>query len=885
MIGTTLAHFRITAKLGEGGMGEVWLAEDTKLGRHVAIKVLPAAFTEDEERLARFEREAKLLASLNHRNIAGIHEVGEDAGIRFLAMELAEGEDLAERLERGAMPLEEALPVALQIAEALEAAHEKGIVHRDLKPQNVKLGPDGAVKVLDFGLAKALDPVDPTSGTASTPLTHSPTLTARATLAGVILGTAAYMAPEQAKGQPTDKRADIWAFGVVLWEMLAGCRLFVADTAPETLAQVLTHAPDLNRLPPTTPPGIRRLLRRCLQREPRQRLRDIGDARLELLEAQAEPATTAPKDDVRSLKTWLPWAIAALGVVVALLAWITGGEPGNIDRAGGLLKVRYATLPSDEEGQARSFFLSPEGGRVAIEGGGQLQLRHQDGLEPVVLVENLADAEPAPFWSPDGRWVAYASGGKLWKIPAAGGAPKMICSVPTNYNAGAWGNDDRIVFVLTRGDMYSVSALGGNPEILLARREGEDVDFHQPTFLPDGNSLVYSVHRPSGVDTIEVLTGGERRVVYRLEGEIRLDPQVLNAPIYSATGHLLYRRDSGDKGIWALPFSLAEMAANGEPFLVAGGGRWPSVSRDGSRLAYAEAAKDSLDRLVRVAIDGSTTATIATDLAGVRKASVSPSGDRIAFSAAVGSGRELFVTNPQGQTSRLTSTPESEDAPVWSPDGTMLYFQRGTGEGTAVYRMPVNGSAGPEMIIDRASEPSISTTGLHVVFSTNSRSILGIGYYDLESKQETILAQSGNDFADPVLSPDGRVLAYLGWETGGAALSLRAFPDGTTSQTVIDSRGTRSAWSADSRTLYYWDASQPRVLAVDVASEPALVVGQPRVALDLAAAGLPPTRQDLLAVFPDGKSFLMAQPIHPGEGRSDIILVENWLEEFRRRPE
>jgi len=522
---------------------------------------------------------------------------------------------------------------------------------------------------------------------------------------------------------------------------------------------------------------------------------------------------------------------------------------------------------------------------VVIAGEGQLQLRHQDGLEPVVLAENLADAQSAPFWSPDGRWVAYAGGGKLWKIPAAGGSPKMICSVPTNYNSGAWGNDDRIVFVLTRGDMYTVSALGGNPEILQARREGEDIDFHQPTFLPDGTSLVYSVHRPSGVDTIEVLTGGERRVVYRLEGELRLDPQVLNAPIYSATGHLLYRRDSGDEGVWALPFSLPEMAATGEPFLVAGGGRWPSVSRDGSRLAYAEAATESLTRLVRVAMDGSTTTTIATDLAGIRKASISPSGDRIAFSAAVGNGRELFVTDLEGQTSRLTSTPESEDAPVFSPDGTMLYFQRGTGEGTAIYRMPVNGSASPEMIVDRASEPSISKSGRYVAFGTNSRSILGLGYYDLESKKETILAQSGSDFAVPVLSPDGRVLAYLGWETGGAALSLRAFPDGTTSQTVIDSRGTRSAWSADSRTLFYWDASQPRVMAVDVASEPVLVVGQPRVVLDLAAAGLPTTRENVLAVFPDGKSFLMAQPIHPGQGHDDIILVENWLEEFRRRPE
>jgi len=283
-------------------------------------------------------------------------------------------------------------------------------------------------------------------------------------------------------------------------------------------------------------------------------------------------------------------------------------------------------------------------------------------------------------------------------------------------------------------------------------------------------------------------------------------------------------------------------------------------------------------------MDGSRTKTIATDLAGVRRASISPSGDRIVFGASVGSGRELFVTDLEGQTSRLTSTPESEDAPVWSADGKMLYFQRGTGEGTAVYRMPVDGSASPEKIIDRASDPSISTNGRHIVFSTNSRSILGFGYYDLESRKETILAKSGNEFGNPVLSPNGRVLAYLTRETGQATLSLRAFPDGTTNQTVLDSRGSRCAWSADGRTLYYWDASQPRVMAVDVASEPALVVGRPRVVLDLAAAGLPPTRQNLLAVFPDGRSFLMAQPIHPGEGRSDVILVENWLEEFQRRP-
>ena len=884
MIGQTLSQFKITAKLGEGGMGEVYRAEDTTLDREVAIKVLPEALTADPERLARFEREAKVLAALNHPNIAGIHQVAEADGQRFLVMELVEGEDLAERLARGAMTLEEAVPLVLQVAEGLEAAHERGIVHRDLKPANVRITPEGQVKILDFGLAKNWDGEQ----AGASGLSASPTLTAQMTQAGVILGTAGYMSPEQARGQEADRRSDIWSFGVLFHEMLTGSRLFTADTVSDTLARVLLAEVDWVELDSDLPRSLTELLHRCLERDPRKRLQAMGEARFQLETFLEEPQTgtgdfgrgSGGEAAAKRSSAWLPWALTAVAALVAVAAWVGFPDSAGSPVASTVAKYRVNPVGRAFDSNARSMAISPLGNRIVFEMPGKILIRELDELEPRVLVDDVS-GEPAPFWSPDGGWVAYYNSGRLWKVPAGGGSPSVICSVPNNYNAAGWGAGDRVVFVLTRGDMYEVSARGGDPELLVERVEGEDIDFHTPTFLPDGATLLYAVHRPSGVDTIEILEGDRRSVVYRLEGQVRLNPQVVNDPVYSATGHILFRRDAGDRGIWALPFSLEERQATGQAFLVADEGVWPSVSADGRRMLYAEHAGTASVQLMRIGMDGSPPTVIGEPFQGIREPSISPEGRRIAFSALAGSNRELFVMDLEGRQIQVTTTPESEDSPSWTPDGSALIFQKSTGEGTGIFRMTVDGGGVPEQLVDFASDPHLSALGRYIAFCTNSREILGVGYFDLEGAEETILFESGADFADPKLSPDENVLAYSGWETSAPAVALRRFPGGTTSQMIPESGQASVAWSPDGKTLYYKSDTGTAVRAVSVDSEPSLMVGRPATVLDLETLGLAALRTSGLDVFPDGKAFLVARPLVSDERLGEIVLVENWIEEFR----
>ncbi|HVR29987.1 MAG TPA: protein kinase, partial [Thermoanaerobaculia bacterium] len=452
MIGSRLGSYEITAKVGEGGMGEVYRATDTRLGREVALKVLPAAFVADAERLARFEREARVLASLNHPNVAAIHEVGEEGGTHFLVMELAPGETLAERMARGPVPVREAIPIALQVATALEAAHERGIVHRDLKPANVKVDGDGRVKVLDFGLAKALDP-EP--GSAPAPgLTHSPTLTLQATQAGVLLGTAAYMSPEQAKGQPADKRADIWAFGVVLWEMLSGRRLFQESSISETLAAVLKSDPDPRELP-AVPLALRTLLDRCLRKDPRERLHDAADVRIALEDALAAPdgATEARPPATRS-----PWSRAARAFAAVLLlagavalGWVLGSRRDD----GAPRSIRFAIHPPRGVGFVQDPAVADDGSFLVYKGwtddGSRLFLHHVDRFAS----QPLAGTEGAdlPFLSPDGRWVGFVRDGDLLRVPTAGGEALLIAENAAQGPGATWGPRGSIV--------YSTAWLGG----------------------------------------------------------------------------------------------------------------------------------------------------------------------------------------------------------------------------------------------------------------------------------------------------------------------------------------------------------------------------------------------------------------------------------------
>jgi serine/threonine protein kinase len=446
--GQTLLHYRLIEKIGEGGMGVVWKAVDTSLNREVAIKVLPDAFAADTERVARFEREAKLLASLNHPNVAAIYGIHEAESIRFLAMELVEGEDLAERLSRGALPVEEAIRIALEIARGFEAAHEKGVIHRDLKPANVKLSLDGAVKVLDFGLAKAfaLD----SSGESAGP-SLSPTITSAGTVAGMILGTAAYMSPEQAKGKTIDRRADIWSFGAVLFEMLSGRRMFQGETVSETMAAVLMKDPEWNVLPAGTPGAVQRLLQRCLQREPASRLRDIGDARIVLDEALRSPAAAVDAtagEAPSTRRALLPWILAAVFFVVMVVALL----PRPAERgSNGVMRLK---LPIPESVRATGsplprLAISPDGRKVVFRGfddakdNSQLYFRAIDQAE-VVAIPGTEGAN-SPTFSPDGQWIAFGLDGMLKKIPVTGGPSMTLCEAP-RLRGMSWADDGTIVF-------------------------------------------------------------------------------------------------------------------------------------------------------------------------------------------------------------------------------------------------------------------------------------------------------------------------------------------------------------------------------------------------------------------------------------------------------
>ncbi len=507
MIGTRFGSYEITAKLGEGGMGEVYRATDTRLKREVAIKVLPAAFTEDKERLARFEREAQLLAQLHHPNISSIFGLEEAGGVRALVMELVEGPTLAERLARGAPPLEESLSIALQIAEALEEAHEKGIVHRDLKPANVKLAPDGKVKVLDFGLAKALDP-GVASDSRAPHLSQSPTLVPAATQMGMILGTAAYMAPEQAAGGTVDRRADIWSFGVVLYEMLTGRRLFEGETASHILAGVLKDTPDFSALPAGTPVRIEDLLLRCLRKKPRERLQAIGDARVMVEEVLAgphrderRPAGSAAASPAAARPSRLAWATAASGLLAAALfaaLWLGSGRSGPSSR------VLHAALVAPE-GMAfgDTFALSPDGRRVVFEaydrktGESALWHRALDRGEATRL--SATEGGEMPFWSPDGTQIGFFAESRLKRLDLQGGTVQVICDAPTP-RGGAWGPDGRIVFAGSfRAGLSIVPAGGGEPKQLTSLDSSRNEKSHRfPVLLPGGRTLLFLAQTAEG---------------------------------------------------------------------------------------------------------------------------------------------------------------------------------------------------------------------------------------------------------------------------------------------------------------------------------------------------------------------------------------------------
>ena len=869
--GTRLGVYEITAPLGEGGMGQVWRATDTTLGRQVAIKILPDVFATDPERLARFEREAKTLASLNHPHIAAIYAVEKSSGTLALVMELVEGDDLSQRIARGAIPIDEALPIAKQIAEALEAAHEQGIIHRDLKPANIKVRADGTVKVLDFGLAKALDPAAASSPEAM----HSPTITSPAmTQAGMILGTAAYMAPEQAKGKAVDKRADIWAFGVVLYEMLTGQRLFSAETIPETLAHVMTREIDLGTLPSTTPRHIRALLARCLVREPKQRLRDIGEARLALegaFETAASPATQA----TASPHGRLPWMVATATAVVGMIAlalpaarYLRQAPPPAPPE----MRVEITTPTTDAPLQ---FALSPDGRSLVFvasgDGAPRLWLRPLDETEARPLAGT--EGGTAPFWSPDSRSIGFFAASQLLRLDLAGGAPQVLTPVTGTSAGGSWSADGTILFARQRsGPLWRVAAAGGEPvmvtELDLPRQAGH----LSPRFLPDGRYFLFRVAgmpEAAGIYLGALDGGAPTRLTAADSGGAFLPPDRV---VFVQGGRLVARR-----------LDLAGRALTGDPVTLADGVGSFAVSEAGpvAYRAFGRAAR----QLTWVDRAGKAVGVASEPDANESRESpeLSPDGRRVAVQRTVQGNTDIWLRDLlRGGMTRLTFDAALDVVPVWSPDGMRIAF---TSNRTGVYNLYLkasNGSGTEQQILDSPITKAPQDWSMDGRWLTYYEQGAATGR-DLWALEMTgpdptprVVANTPAEETLAQFSPDGRWMAYQTNESGRFEVVVQAFPEAGGKWQVSTAGGAAPRWRADGQELYFL-APDATMMAVSVTAAGVSFETSTPVALFPTRAvdgGTVTQNRAQYAVARDGR-FLINQPV--GDAAvAPITLILNW---------
>jgi eukaryotic-like serine/threonine-protein kinase len=898
-IGTMIAHYRLTAKVGEGGMGEVYRARDTKLRRDVALKILPQTMVHDADRMARFEREAQVLASLNHPNIAVIYGLEESNGTRALVMELVEGATLAERgpcKGAGGSPLaiDDALPIAKEIAEALEYAHERGVIHRDLKPANVKITREGTVKVLDFGLAKVLDVLD---STVTAEMADSPTLSAMATEPGVILGTAAYMSPEQARGQRVDRRCDIWAFGCVLYEMLAGRKAFEGETISDVLAAVLTKEPEWAALPGAMPEEIRRLIRRCLQKDGRQRLRDIGDARITIEDAlagnigegSALPTVSVALQEPKGLAyRALPWAVAALAIILAVAAVLL--RPSQPKPPVREFEIIAANLAADYNGSPE---ISPDGKTIAYVGGNDLLARDLDQLAPRKLY-TLTGGTPV-FWSPDSQSIAFADQGDLWQIPAAGGTPREICTLPGRILSGAWGADGTIIFSAWRGDMYKVSAQGGNASALGLHDPKTVVDFHSLSFLPGGHELLYVAHLVGAHGRIEALADGKPKPLFSQNGWATWSTG------YSPTGDLLFMRQPGNSvaSIWAVPFSLSELKVTGQPFLVAGSGEYPSVASDGT-LLYVMPARPGEGQLVCVNRSGKIEGTIGNPQDGLTNPALSPDGKRVAATALDAAGvHNVFIYDVASGVRTPLLSPSIKTAqpliggPLWTPDGRNILFTSGPEfEKPTIVVQPSDGSGQPRELLPGILA-QLTPQGAWLAYSLENEGGISQACYaafgdgklqDPTSRPLCLPSTSVRDW-NPRISPDGHYAAFVSLGGFQSNVYITHFPDGNGRRQVSTNGGNFPVWSPRGDELFYLAGNE--LMSVKVSTQPSLSLRAPVRLFSLAdqhllGAGSWESFQWGFDVSASGQNFLMVQQVGQ-ESPSGMVVVQNWFAEFANK--
>jgi eukaryotic-like serine/threonine-protein kinase len=865
--GTRIGPYEIVAAIGKGGMGEVFRARDTRLQRDVAIKVLPDIFAGNADRLARFEREAQVLASVNHPNIAQVHGFEESGGIRALVMELVHGVTLSEvisgeftamRAEAGGLQLGGALAIARQIVDALEAAHERGIVHRDLKPANILVSADGHVKVLDFGLAKALERADATD---PSPM-NSPT--AHVTEIGVVLGTAAYMAPEQARGHTVDKRADIWAFGVVMYEMLTGSAPFSGETATDVVAAVITREPDWSQLPPGTPAPLRRVLRRCLEKDPKRRLRDIADARAELEAPTAPdvigPPPGLPREPARHRPAWLWIAglVLMLSAGLAMGRWLLAPAPLIP------VPVRFEmVMPERAQG-----VIAPDGSKIVLATTQGLVIRDFDQLEMRALPGT--EGAQSPFWSEDSTTIVYGAKGRLWRLAVAGGPPALIAALPDpswdQDAGGAWTTDGAVVFTTGSSGLLRVSAAGGDPIAVVDPAGPDELHFHHASGLPDSRGILFVTHRKSHPDTIELWADGQRRQLLRIEGS------TLERPVYSPTGHILFTRFPTNFGLWAVPFSLARLEITGEPFLVVANAVAASVSRT-SRLAYVPVRGTPHGRLTWVNREGQRIARVEEPRQFEAFPALSPDGTHVAVSERTDDRWDIWTHDSKSAARTRLTTDGFARLPVWMPDGrSLIYLSLAPGGPMTLKRVAADGSGLLEEI-GPGMEPTVSHDGQSVLYSRNfnlfSRPLGGAG-------PEVPIATGPDPKSNvraPRLSPNGRVLAYQSADasTLRPALLVTRFPAGG-DRVEVARTGSNPRWSGDGRRLFF--ASEADLMEVDIQTEPRLRVGVARRLFSLPPLGASAVYSGF-DVSPDGQRFLLIET-EPAESIQRVVVVLNF---------
>jgi eukaryotic-like serine/threonine-protein kinase len=917
MIGAAFNQYRITASIGAGGMGEVFRARDTRLNRDVAIKVLPKDFAADVDRLRRFEQEAKTLAALNHPNVLTIHDAGVHEGAPYLVSELLEGKTLRDEMNGAALPVRKATEYALQVAQGLAAAHGKGVIHRDLKPENLFVSRDGRVKILDFGLAKLRDPSlslpspsplgegDGVRGDTATLRVNADTLT---TEPGRVLGTPAYMAPEQVRGESADHRADIFAFGCVVYEMLSGTRVFRRDTAIDTMSAIINHGPaDLTVVQPDLPAALARIVHRCLEKSAERRFQSASDLAFALgntigttpLLVSASGTATVPIT-TRSLFPWGVATLACLGLVITLVMW-PGGKSARAPRdanSGDFSRKFEFVLPAKISPGHITFYpaISPDGRKLAYANSSGLWVHSLDRIKPPALLAATTNASN-PFWSPDSTDIGYWEGRKVQRVPLQGGTPVLVGTAPREVSegagGGAWLANDRIVFASGWDGLFEAPAQGGRVVSALETRPGDgDEDFHNPSALPDARGVLFVIHRTGDrMDTIALwVSAGERKILLQLPGGD------FWKPVYCRSGHVLFHRRDPSRGVWAFRFSLEKLKRTGEPFRVSETGTFPSVADDGTLAFSLEGVDVFFDsrQLIWVDREGNVLNPIGRPLPGLMTPRISPDGRRVVASAGEWWAELdlwLFDASAGGATA-FAQSPDQDVDPFWWQKGRTLLWTRRLGETWSVSMRPLDGAGEEQSLLEGEAAAASDSGEFLLVRQRTADGTTTLGYVSMTDGPGTIhpVPESLRFIRNPTLSPDDQWLAYQSPEAGSTEVYLVDFPGFRLARQAVSRGGGRNPrWHPDGNSLFYLTKEGRTLMSAR------LKAGGPETEEPTKVFDLPESvyggyewLSNFYDVARDGQRFLMLQRVAVDSeptltAKPNVRVVLNWFEEFREK--